>query len=451
MLTDYAALGDGGELWNALRTQTYLQTVGSPFDTGASWCTCPTLTRQNLDPDGALAPATYDTPATDPAPWYDAGYADSARFLGFLPLSITGTEDNPVARGITNGVGGGGVFGPARTLPRTMTVTGLLIGTSCCGVQYGLNWLAEALAGCTGDSCDGDCFEAFDCCPDTVLTKAQLDAQHGRTFRRVALMSGPTVTNRVGNGGSCAAGTCGANGDILEVEFVLTAATPWPWTDTTPLLDVGWPIGGSGACIQWCLSHAVGDNDPVCVAGECQHAACTNTADTCADPQRPILAPPQPTAPDPSFCIPIASERACYTVDLSTRPQWSNDVPMITVTAGSKELRNVQISIYEKQTGTAQTCDQIADAQRCAPLNEFYISYIPAGGAVTIDGQIGRATIECGGECTTAANVFGSADGGPVKINLMTCSLFCVCLSSDPNFAPATDARFTLGVSGRGF
>lgn len=450
MLIDYFSIGSN-EVWSSLRTSTYLQTVGSPFTSGASWCSCPTLTRRMLDPDGEAAPAAYDTPATDPAPWYDADVADSGRFLGFLPLSMTGLDDSPRARNITNGVGGGGVFGPSRTLPRTITVTGLLIGTSCCAVDYGLHWLAESLAGCTGDSCDGDCVEMFNCCPDTSMTRAAFLAQHRRSYRRVALMSGPNVTDRVGTGGSCAAGTCGANGDILQVEFVLTAATPWPWTDETPLLDVDFPIGGSGACIEWCLSHAVGDNDPVCIPGECAHAECTATTDPCADPLKAVPAPPVPTAPDPGFCIPLAPVRTCFSIDLTARPQWSSDVPMITVLAGSSELRNVRISMYEQPTGTTQSCAQIADQNRCSPVNDFFITYIPAGGAVTIDGQTGRATTECDGDCRTASTVFGSEDGGPVQITELTCAQYCVCLESDPTFPPAADSGFTLGVSGRVF
>jgi hypothetical protein len=370
-----------------------------------------------------------------------------------MPLSISGLNDNPRARNVTNTVGGGGIFGPQRDLPRTITVTGLLIGASCCAVEYGMQWLAEALSGCTGDACDGDCLALFNCCPDTTMTKAAFNAAHRRTFRRAALISGPTETDRFGNGGSCVKGTCGANGDVVQVEFVIVAASPWAWTDPVPVLDVGWPIGGTGACIDWCVRPGTVQDailGHLCDATDCAFQACTSATDSCADPLKAFLAPPQPTVPDAGFCVPIAPERACYTVDLSGRPQWSDDVPMITITAGSKELRNVGIQFFEKPTGTTQTCDQIADANRCAPLMEFFITYIPAGGAVTIDGQIGRATIECDGECRAASSVYGNEDGGPVKITPLSCAQFCICLTSDPNFPPGTDAHLSLSVSGRG-
>lgn len=436
----------GQELWNTVRTRAYLENVASPFTSGAAWCTCESLTPAMLGEDDGV----YTTPDTDPAPWYDVDLPETGEFLGFLPLSVTGLEDNPRARNVTNAVGGGGVFGPVRDLPRTITVTGLLVGTTCCGADFGIHYLTEALAGCTGDSCDGDCVELFNCCPDESMTREEFLERHRRTLRRTALVSGPTVIERVGTG-SCARTTCSAGGDIIQVEFVLVAASPWPWTDTIPLLDVGLPIGGSGDCIDWCMSHQIGDTDPLCEAGDCLFADCATAADACADPLNPVPDPPQPTRPEASFCIPIAPERECYTIDLSTRPQWSSDVPMITVTAGSSELRNVRVSFYERKTGTTLTCEEIADAERCNPFNDFIITYVPAGGSVTIDGQTGRATTECAGDCRTASTVFGDQDGGPVRINELTCAEYCVCLESDPTFPPAADASVSVGVSGRVF
>lgn len=446
MLTDFLSIG-GVEAWNTTRLAAYLENVGSPFDSGAEICGCEVLTRQMIE--GSGEPATYDTPATDPAPWYDADLPVSGEFLGFLPLSITGLEDNPRARNVTNAVGGGGVFGPSRALPRTITVSGLLIGATCCGSEYGLHYLSEVLGGCTGDSCDGDCIEMFDCCPDGTLTPEQFEAQHKRTFRRVALVSGPTVVERTGTG-SCQRGNCGAAGDIIQVEFVLVAASPWAWTDPTPLLDVVPPIGGDGDCINWCFpdSHRMDGHD--CDPSECLFKNC-DRLDECADPNNQVPRPPQPTVPTASFCIPLAPEEDCYSIDLTTRPRWSSDVPMITVLAGSTALRNVRIVFYERPTGTTLTCDQIADANRCAPQNSFYITFIPAGGAVTIDGQVGKATIECAGECRTASTVFGDQDGGPVKINEMTCAQYCVCIESDPLNPPAADSNISISVSGRGY
>ena len=443
MLTDYLAIGSQ-EVWNTARLRAYLENVGSPFTSGAAICGCETLTAQILgEEDGE-----YTTPPEDPSPWFDPDLPVSGEYLGFLPLTVSGLEDNPRARTVTGAVGGGGVFGPVRALPRTITVTGLLIGSSCCGAEYGMHYLSEALAGCTGDSCEGDCVTVYNCCPGEELTAEEFNDRHRRTFRRTALVSGPTVLDRQGTG-SCARGSCGGGGDIIQVEFVLVAASPWAWTDPIPLLEVGLPIGGSGDCIDWCVRG--GDAADDCDASDCSFAPCDDATDACADPRNPMPRPPQPSIPTASFCIPIAPERDCYTIDLSDRPQWSSDVPMITVLAGSEELRNVRISFYERPTDTTLTCEETADASRCDPLNDFVITYIPAGGSVTIDGQIGRATMECDGDCRTASTVFGDEDGGPVRVRELTCASFCVCAQTDPLFPPAPDASVSLSVSGRGY
>lgn len=475
MLKDYAA-ANGEEVWNMARLQAYLTAVGSPFDSGPELCSCDTLTAENIGAPGA----SYTTPddLANPAPWFDVDLPVSAEFLGFMPLTVTGTTDNPRARAVTNAVGGGGVFGPVRVQPRTMTVQGVLLGTSCCGVDYGMQYLTEVLSGCTGNGCDGDCFEMFDCCPTELLTNVQLDAVHKRTFRRTALVSGPTEVSRQGTG-SCARGNC-AGGDLVTVEFVLVAATPWAWTDPTPLLDVPWPAAGTGDCVDWCFPAATATDcvlwdlsgtgacagmweldagfwcidvltaDP-CPGELCLHADCEAATDPCADPLRPVVAPPQPSAPSAPFCTPLAPETACYTIDLSMRPTWSTDVPIITVTAGSTELRNVRVTFYERPTGTTLTCEEIAEANRCAPANDFYITYVPPGGVVTIDGQIGRAVTDCAGECRPASTVFGSADGGPLVIKTLDCAEYCVCIEADPLFPPGPGSSFELAVSGRGY
>jgi hypothetical protein len=470
----------GNEIVNVRRLQAYFESVGSPFTTGPQVCGCDTLTPSNLGAEDANGdPVTaYTTPALDPAPWVDSAIPESSLFLGFMPLTMEGIDGSTRTRSVTNAVGGGGVFGPSRELPRTITVTGLLIGASCCAADYGLHWLEEALLGCEGDACNGSCVELFNCCPDTILTKTQLDAAHRRTFMRAALVSGPTVTARVGTGGACSRGTCGMNGDIIQVEFILTAASPTPWTDPIPLLDVGWPIGGSGDCVDWCLQNldpmdcyewdftnsgacvwdTTGPNpcldiveDPTCPQTDCAHAPCVSGADKCADPLVQVMAPPVPTAPTSPFCIPLAPERACYSIDLSTRPEWAVDVPIITITAGVTDLRNVGITLYGKPSGTPLTCDQIADQNRCNPLTDFFVSFIPAGSSVTIDGRTGRATTDCNGECNTASTVFGGIDGGPIRFEELDCAAYCVCLTSDPAFPPGADATMSLSISGKGY
>ncbi|MEU3782703.1 hypothetical protein [Streptomyces sp900129855] len=443
MLSDFLSVG-GIEIVNTARLRAYLETVGSPLDSGSAICACDSLTNETFDD------ARYTTPddPDSPAPWYDPDVPESAQFAGFLPLSFEGIDDYPVRRTVTNAVIGGGALGPARVLPRTITVTGILLGATCCAVEYGLHWLAEALQGCTGSACGGDCVEMFNCCPGEDQEPAEFLARHRRTYRRVALVQGPTVTARNGDG-SCAAGQCASGADIITVEFVLTAATPWAWTDETPLLSVSPPADDGTDCVEWCL-HSAGAPVSQC-GGECRLAECVDPQAACADPACSPPMPPQPASPDSCFCQAMATNRECYDLDLTDRPAWSSDVPMITVFAGSEDLRRLTISFFERTDEDAGlTCEEIADANRCEPLAAFEVAFVPAGGTLVLDGQTGRATVECGGGCETSTSVWGR-DGAPPTWPELDCSTVCVCLETDQIVPPADDATVTIAVTGRGY
>ena len=440
MLIDYFRIGEN-ELWNSARLQAYLTNVGSPFTTGASICACETLTPAMIgEPDGV-----YTTPADDPAPWYDADLPVSGEFLGMMVLDVQGIDGSTRTRNVTNAVGGGGVFGPLRDLPRTMTVSGVLIGTSCCGADYGLHWLAEALAGCSGSVCGGDCVTVYDGCPPQDTTPEEFETEHKRTFVRTALVSGPTVTGRRGTG-SCQRGTCTLGGDLIEVEIVLVAASSTPWTEPVPLLDVNLPIGGTGDCIEWCLSPGG------CALTDCAHRNCAPDPSLCADPLLTIPQPPQPSLPAAGFCVPLGVETACYPIDLTARPSWSSDMPIVTITSGSAPLRNVRVVIYERPGSlAAATCEEVAANQACSPNNEFYVTYIPASSAVTFDGRTGFATTECRGRCENSTTAYGDEDGGPVEFNELNCAMYCLCIETDATQPPATDAAVSFSVAGRGY
>jgi hypothetical protein len=172
----------------------------------------------------------------------------------------------------------------------------------------------------------------------------------------------------------------------------------------------------------------------------------------CSDPNLVIPQPPQPSLPSAGFCVPIGPEVACYAVDLSGRPAWSTDVPIVTITSGSAPLRNVRVVIYERPGSLATaTCDEVAANQRCSPVNEFYVTYIPASSAVTFDGRTGFATTECRGQCENSTTAYGDQNGGPVQFNEMSCAQFCLCIESDTTQPPAADAAVSFSVAGRGY
>ena len=79
----YVALG-GEELFNASRTVQLAEAMGIDV----VW-----LTPEQVQwIEDSLGGADYDLVAT--APWYDAGYPESAEFAGFIPLSMPGLDDS---------------------------------------------------------------------------------------------------------------------------------------------------------------------------------------------------------------------------------------------------------------------------------------------------------------------------------------------------------------------
>jgi hypothetical protein len=444
VLNEYLGIVNGHEILNNARTTAYLANVGSPFTAGPGGCTCPTLTRAQLEDDPPSP--NYDTPATDPAPWYDVDVPASGEFLGALVLDVVGLDGSVNTRSVTTAIGGGGAFGPTRQQPRVMTWTVLLIGSSCCGADYGLHWLEQALLGCCQDGCEGESLELFDCCPPATMTRPQFITQHRRVLRRVALTSGPTPIARASasNGSTCAAGACAAGAELITVEFTLVAAVPTLWTECLPVLDAPLAEEPSDECIVWCTA---GSADPEC-AGGCLGAPCPGPP-SASDPRCVAPPPPAVTGPEPCFCVPIGTDRVCYDVDLTDRPAWSTDVPTIVLTAGDTDLRDVRLTFYEKPDGTLLTCDEIADANRCTNAGSFFVTFVPANGALTIDGQTGRATVEYQGGCQVSDSVFGDDNGGPMRIPDLTCAQYCFCVEVSVLFPPDDSATVSLCVSGR--
>ncbi|MFC8886151.1 hypothetical protein ACFT54_10300 [Streptomyces cinereoruber] len=481
MLEHYLSFG-GVEIANSARLEAYLGSVGSPLDS-VGVCACPTF-------DSSLAgdPAPYESPELDPAPWYDEDVPESADFTGLMILNVEGLGDRPVTRTVTRSAAGGAALGPARAQPRTITVTALVLAASCCGAEYGLHWLGEALSGC-GGGCEGDCLTLFNCCPseadaaDPVL----FTAKHRRTLRRVALIDGPTVLARHGNG-CTSGGACGASGaDVMTVEFVLTAAVPWKWTDPRPVLDVPVPTDDGTECIEWCVHrNPLEPYDPVCAElgdtcppgavsvelGEggcapdavvwpdrdelnlpcdktCRLKVCPDESLMCSDPTCRTPTPPVAPPPETCFCNAVAVNEEWHELDLTAWPRWFGSAPVITVQAGSQDLRRVTITLYERTAAhEGLTCEQIAELERCNAHSVYEISYVPAGGTLTLDGQIGRAMVECGGVCETSTDAYG-AGGGPVAFPMLDCDRYCVEIAADAIFTPAADARVTIALSGR--
>lgn len=448
MIESYVLL-DSTEIVNHTRLQAYADNGYVTSLDSLEACGCESLTPYELS-------ASYVSPESDPAPWYDPQVDVSAEFAGLLVLSMTGMDDHPTSRSVTQAVTGGGVFGRQRVAPRTIVVQGVLLGSSCCGVAYGLKWLASALDACSASGCDGADLQALACCPPVAPTAPTTggwdsgvwddgvwDDEFGpvilpawlRTMRRTALISGPTVTRRAGSG--CSA-TCSS--DVIFVEFVLSAAEPWQWTTPVEVLSESVPTD-AGGCIEWVeVAEGCPSNDACC-----RLASCTS-ADGCADPECAVPTPPAVASPQSCYCLPLAVNSTCTTLDTSSIPAGMVGLPIIEVYAGASDLRRVTVSIYEQGAGT---CDEAAVADRCDPVAVYHAGFVPAGGRMTFDGQIRRTITECEGASYPASDAWGFG-GSPVEFVPLGCDrTYCLCIEADALSTPGAGAKVVVSLSGR--
>ncbi|MGW7708248.1 hypothetical protein [Streptomyces sp. NPDC054771] len=474
MFTDYLNLG-GIEIFNSARLAAYLESVGHPLDSVGD-CGCPTFDAAHVGDE------PYTTPWDDDAPWWDPDVPESGDFAGLLVLDVEGLDDHPVTRSVTRAVVGGAAIGKPRVQALTITVTAVLLGATCCGVEYGLRWLAHALSGCT-DGCGGDCLTVYNCCPPEDEDVEVFTARHRRTLRRAALTDGPRVIDRNGNG-CTGRGRCQNGADLLTVEFVLTAG-PWLWADPVQVITAPLP-GDDGECITWCIHRGPdGPPPPVCVdttdtrcatgavtvpltdaAGcavqwpeaepvrdpcdaTCRLAACPDPESLCTDGTCRTPTPPQLPPPETCFRHALAVNTETYELDLSSWPAWFGAVPLIEVSAGSSDLRRVTVTFYERTAEhQGMSCEEVVELERCNPHSTYEIAFVAAGGVMTLDGQVGRASVECYGRCETSTDAYGR-DGGPLAFPLLTCDRYCVEIAADAVVPPAPDASVTISLSGR--
>lgn len=139
----------GVEVANAARTIEYLRnglgdTMQGHWELGDGTL-CSALYRvDGLSPD--CTPATFVSPVTDPAPWYDPAEPGAESFLGAVLLGIKG-YDSTVQRTVTQRLGalGGGIFGRPTRKPREWKFRAALVSADDAGAEYGLRWLTNTL------------------------------------------------------------------------------------------------------------------------------------------------------------------------------------------------------------------------------------------------------------------------------------------------------------------
>lgn len=424
--TSYLRLADL-EISNAARVAAYAEAGLKPHTATIGDCGCDGLADM-------LGDAPYTLPVDDGAPWLDPAEPASQDFAGLLITDIAGLDVAGAQRAVTDRIGDGAVVGRRRYGPRTITVTGVLIGRTSCSVDYGLRWLAAVLRGSPG--CSGDDLTYLTCCPTLPAegccpepcTHPECAVDAWRTLREVALTAGPEVTGRIG-GCSCCPTT------MLQVEFTLTAGRPHALrTPVTIAEDVTWPPPQpDDTCVEWSTDPACLDEEGECLARQPQPCP----LDPACPP--PVL-PELPLPVNGCWCEPWTRREVCVDIPPAAAPSWAEIVTWLEIYAGSEDMRAVRVRVFPNPGGLPAE-----DLDPCSWISETNISYLPAQATLVLDGGRRSATVLCPGRAETPAyGIVSGPSGRPFTWPVLEGGIpYTVCISADDDTI-ASDAAVTL-------
>lgn len=412
----------GTEIVNQARVYAYAQNGWKPPRVLIEDC-------GSCGPDiaGALGHDPYSNPGSDKAPWFSTSEPDSLDFGGLYVLGIDGLGPGDVSVDTTARASGKGNFlGQTRQAGPQVVVNGLLIGRSCCGVAYGMRWLRNVLRGSCSSGCGGDDLSYLECCPDWCEDGPDFTGDLGdcmdpdvRVLKGLALSAAPKITDQYGEG-------CGCGGAaMLAVSFTLVGTEPCAYRLPVPIAEeVGFDLDEPSACHTWIPVASGG----VCTAVDQQ---CATPVAFLGDPLCPTPpAPPgPPAAVNACICTPLATVAACIEIPEDAVPEFADGVPVITVNAGLKPLRQVRMRFFPNPLGLPR--DQL---DPCSACGEVTLSRVPANAQFVMDGRNRTVTIATpGGGSTDAGSLLGAAGGRlPFSFPEIDCSMrYTMCVEVD--------------------
>lgn len=438
----WACLG-GVELWNQDRVSAYAQSGWAPSGWELSGCdTCgPEFALAMEETNGA-----YSNPGSDKAPWFSTTEPNSFDFGGLFVLGVDGLGPGRSSRSLTNRANGRGSFiGPKIQESPQIVVTGLLVGRTSCAVAYGFRWLTMALEGSAcSDGCEGDDLTFLDCCPnlcdegDDFTSYADCLDPHIRTLKGVKLISSPVITAEYGDPCNC----CSNSASVLQVTFTLAASQPCVYRDPVEIVTDQPMSAEADDCVIWTLIDA----DDECPASD---DPCAAPDDCLVDPSCPVPpAPPTPPAPsNPCICLPLQRAQTCVTIDSIDIPEWAEGDPIITIKAGSKAMRQINMLFIPNPLN-----QPVEDLDPCTACGEVTLSRIPANASFTMDGTTRTVTIDCPGSGLTDAGPLLGSTGGqlPFRFPEIACGgiPYVLCVSADAT-SVAADATISASIAVR--
>lgn len=376
----------------------------------------PELIRRDCicDADGAIT--DYTDPVTDDVCWYDPQIPESAEFLGVLVQthSAAGARDSTYTRTTVESVGEGSVLQRATLRGKGFGFTILFIGTTCRGVEYGIEWLRRTLElrGCESaqcEACNTRRLKARIFCDDNTPDNGL------REWVEVGLVDGLVEIDTPSLGDSCCC--------MRVYQFSMTAQRPYSFTDTDDDQTITADDEESfQACYDWALG-CVNCGNENCI--ECQNCASVldscelcrakcGTCDRCGyDPVCGIqsVRPIAPVFIDSDECVvcePLAKVVQCveytnldqqvhstFQLDLFSGYDLENDVFQ------ERGLRNTAIRIFQNPQQLPPITDQESyDAWLLRdPCAELRFRFVPPNATVRIDGRAWTVQLLCDGLC----------------------------------------------------
>lgn len=415
------------ELANNARLSAYVQWAAETGAWEGSDC-CVEMPRECWCPNDGL-PTDYVDPITDGACWVDPLVPESSEYLGLYITNVGGLRDSAFTRGATENIGRGVTLGRGRSGSRVFTITALVIGTSCCGVDYGIEYLRRVLeqGGCGAGTCLEGC-DALGSCGLTCMT-GRVCCPEGETddglrqWVNVGLVDG---VKEVEESGMANCHCC-----MREVTFIVQSETAESYScDPVICLDKDADLENTATrCFDWingCPDEL--EQDPEC------------TDDPACPPNACVL-PAPPNRVNNCFCEPIGvSIDCCCAADQANH---RDETYRITITAGRDPSnvpytqygqRNTRVKLYTNDPKKSCPSDDFVAAQQwsrgdeCASLD---IPFLKPGAKLVIDGRTERVSVECDGKCYPGwASVFAPTGDDPFPI-LSSCNGIFACIEWD--------------------
>lgn len=413
------------EVANNARLKAYTQWAATEGLWSGSNC-CVEMPNDCYCPFDGL-PSEYTDPITDEVCWYDPLIPESAEFLGVYITKVTGLRASTFARSPQENIGSGVTLGRPSTGSRVFQVEALVVATSCCGMDYGLEYLrrtlelggcgvGKCLEGC-GDlgNCGLTCITARVCCPEGEVDNGL------RKWVNVGLVDGLAP---VEDDTSASCKCC-----MQRITFTLQSEDRYAFgCEPVVCLDKDADLEDTRIeCFDWnsCTLPFAQDEctvDPLCVDPTC-------------------ILPQPPSVVDNCFCEPMGVSIDCCCV-----PEFANhrdETFVVTLTAGknpndanysNRGQRNTRLIFYNNDPKKSCPDDQAVverewgEADECARLE---IPYLKPGATVVFDGRTQRITVECDGQCYPGTGtVYGARGTDPFPL-LASCQGIFVCVEYD--------------------